>query len=113
MANDERRMTRWAREAAAATFHPRGTRLLLARAHVCDPLTRLARVTLDGKDISSDCYAADAVRGLALCYQKDDTGNVVEDPARPGRLLREARRGHVEIVLDFPRVVVGLVVDAP
>lgn len=57
------------------------------------------RVTLDGQDITGECYAADAVKGFALCYKRGEDGcffAVGED----GLPVREMRRGKVDIFMD-------------
>lgn len=59
----------------------------------------LARVRLDGVDISSDCYAADDQRGLTWCYQRDRDGRrrVVRDRFTGTHIATEVRSGDVEI----------------
>lgn len=56
------------------------------------------RVLLDGEDVTASCYAADARRGLVLCFARDDQGRPQMDPTRPDRLVRSARRGKVRIL---------------
>ncbi len=46
-------------------------------------------VTLDGKDISSDCFAADDERGLAWCYAKRNGKIIVEVLNSTGHVVRE------------------------
>lgn len=56
------------------------------------------RVTLDGQDITTECYAADAVKGFALCYKRGDSGGfALDEDYCP---VREIRRGKVDIFMD-------------
>lgn len=63
------------------------------------------RVTLDGQDITADCYAADAVHGFALCYQRGANGRLVV--GADGQLVQVMRRGQVDIWLDIDVVAVN------
>lgn len=58
----------------------------------------VARCTLDGVDITSDCYAANAADGWADCFARDATGHHF---VQNGRVVRERRYGVV--VIDFPK----------
>jgi hypothetical protein len=61
------------------------------------------RVTLDGEDVSAECFAASEERGYALCYvyawRRDLGARVPQMEIHRGarRLKREMRRGVVRI----------------
>ncbi len=59
---------------------------------------RIARCTLDGVDITADCYAADEEEGWADCYLRNADG---QHFIRCGMVASERRRGVV--VIDFPK----------
>ncbi len=58
----------------------------------------VARCTLDGVDITADCYAADDDEGWADCFVRNAAG---QHFVRGGIVAKERRRGVV--VLDFPK----------
>lgn len=59
---------------------------------------QIARVTLDGVDISGDCFEADEEDGWAACYERNADGHLF---VRNGIVAQTRRRGVV--VIDFPR----------
>lgn len=64
------------------------------------------RITLDGEDISRDCFAASEGRGFACCYARDRAGNFyfVTMPGGRRQIAREMRRGDVRVTpLDDAR----------
>lgn len=59
---------------------------------------RLARCTLDGVDITSDCFAANEEEGWADCYARNAEGHFY---LQGSEVAKERRRGVVAI--HFPR----------
>lgn len=58
-----------------------------------------ARIILDGKDISTDCYRAELFtdgRGIAYCFKKDSFGQHMID-ASGEDVMKETRTGAMEI----------------
>jgi hypothetical protein len=61
--------------------------------------SRLARCTLDGVDITTDCFAADEEEGWADCYCRNDEG---QHFLRGGMVAWERRHGKVMITFPWP-----------
>lgn len=59
---------------------------------------RIARVTVNGLDVTTRCYAADDVHGFADCYAMNEQGHCYIDG---DDVARERLTGAV--VIDFPR----------
>ena len=63
-------------------------------------ISRHFRVTLNGQDVSENCYAANDRMGIALCYKRNQEGKkYIEDrEAEKQRPAREIVRGKVRII---------------
>ena len=60
--------------------------------------SRIARVTINGIDVTRDCTAADDVQGWAECFIRDEDGRLIREPT----CLRHERLTG-DVVIDFPK----------
>jgi hypothetical protein len=59
---------------------------------------RIARVRVNGIDVTRDCFAADDEQGFADCFERNEHGRHY---ARDGNVARQRLTGAV--VIDFPQ----------
>lgn len=62
--------------------------------------SRVARVRLNGVDVTRGCFAANDVEGWVDRFVRDASGNYRLNPERTGI---QHERLHGEVVIDFPR----------